>query len=100
VTRRKLGEILPGPIEVDPTPLLVRDHTVLDARMMLTAAVAELKSAIALGAYDRLVLDWLADWDQPTIAVVASLLHRALTAQAPTVDQPAAGAAGGAGVPR
>jgi hypothetical protein len=31
---------------------------------------------IPLGDYDRRIIDWLAGWDVPTIAVVASLLRR------------------------
>jgi len=42
----------------------------------LAALTAPLRG-IDLGAHDRLVLDWLAGWDIPTICTVASLLHRA-----------------------
>lgn len=42
----------------------------------LAALTAPLRG-IELGVYDRLVLDWLAGWDIPTMGTVASLLHRA-----------------------
>jgi hypothetical protein len=74
---------LPGPIETDPTGELasIADrHGEADrinpagqvARAMLDQAL----SGITLGAYDRRVVAWLARRDQPTIATVASLLHR------------------------
>jgi hypothetical protein len=36
---------------------------------------------IRLGTYDQRMLAWLAGWDVPTVGTVASLLHRARTAQ-------------------
>jgi hypothetical protein len=41
------------------------------------AALMEALDGIPLGSYDRRIVDWLAGYDIPTIAVVASLLHRA-----------------------
>jgi hypothetical protein len=32
---------------------------------------------VELGAYDRQMIEWMAGWDTPTVAVVVSLLHRA-----------------------
>lgn len=45
----------------------------------LDALLAPL-AGIELGTYDRCILDWLAGWDIPTMATVASLLHRARAA--------------------
>jgi hypothetical protein len=41
------------------------------------AALLEHLDGIQLGDYDHRIIDWLARWDVPTIAVVASLLRRA-----------------------
>jgi hypothetical protein len=41
------------------------------------AALDEALVGIDLGAYDRWILDWVTLWDTPTVAVIASLLHRA-----------------------
>jgi hypothetical protein len=40
-------------------------------------ALLEPLDGIELGAYDRRILDWLADWDTTTIGTIASLLYRA-----------------------
>lgn len=51
------------------------------ARLMLTNATAELETArVVLGAYDRRILHWLSGQDQAVVAVVASLLVRAVRA--------------------
>jgi hypothetical protein len=66
---------LPGPL--DQSPLGVT--SMAEARAMLDDALA----GLVLGGYDRRIVAWLAGWDQPTIAAVASLLHRARTTNAP-----------------
>lgn len=38
-------------------------------------------AGIDLGAWDEQILDWLADWDTPTVVTIVSLLHRARAAQ-------------------
>ncbi|MGW3412438.1 hypothetical protein [Streptomyces sp. NPDC000888] len=39
--------------------------------------LAELTNAgVELGTYDHRIIDWLAGWDYPTVATVASLLRR------------------------
>jgi hypothetical protein len=40
-------------------------------------ALLEPLDGIELGHHDRRIIDWLADWDTPTIGTIASLLHRA-----------------------
>lgn len=40
------------------------------------AALLDPLDGIELGAYDRRILDWMAGWDIPTVATIASLLHR------------------------
>jgi hypothetical protein len=40
------------------------------------AAILEQLDGVPLGDYDHRIIDWLAGWDVPTIAVVASLLRR------------------------
>ncbi len=44
------------------------------------AALREPLAGLAMGGYDRRILDWLAGWDVPTIGGVVSLLHRARAA--------------------
>ncbi|MEV7090647.1 hypothetical protein AB0O07_33090 [Streptomyces sp. NPDC093085] len=42
------------------------------------ALFAELAVAgVELGAYDRRIVDWIAGWDYPTVATIASLIRRA-----------------------
>ncbi|MFB7223998.1 hypothetical protein [Streptomyces sp. NPDC056227] len=41
------------------------------------ALYAELNNAgVELGTYDRLIVDWIARWDYPTVATIASLIRR------------------------
>ena len=40
------------------------------------AQLLEALDGVELGAYDRRVVEWLAGWDVPTVAVVVSLFHR------------------------
>jgi hypothetical protein len=35
---------------------------------------------VELGAYDRTVIEWLAGWDLPRVAVVVTVFHRACAA--------------------
>jgi hypothetical protein len=78
------GVPIPGPIETDPSGRLGPD-SIASARQMLDTVLDELRAAdVELGAYDWRIIAWLAAWwDQPTIAVLASLLHRALHTEVP-----------------
>ncbi|MEU5607976.1 hypothetical protein AB0H03_04330 [Streptomyces sparsogenes] len=58
-----------GPIESAP-------WTALDSADF-PAALAEAFAGVELGAYDRRIIDWLANWDAPTVATLASLVIRA-----------------------
>jgi hypothetical protein len=58
---------LPGPLNERPTVRLD------EARAMLATAVLGLD----LGDYDRRVLAYLAAEDYPTVAAIASIIHRA-----------------------
>ncbi len=42
---------------------------------MLTAACGQ--AGVALGAYDRRILEWLAGWEDATCGVIAGLITRA-----------------------
>lgn len=53
------------------------------------AALREPLAGLALGGYDRRILDWLAGFDVPTIGGVVSLLHRARAAAPPTTPRTA-----------
>ncbi|MFF5148120.1 hypothetical protein ACFY6U_51925 [Streptomyces sp. NPDC013157] len=42
------------------------------------ALYAELSSAgVELGTYDHRIVEWIAGWDYPTVATIASLIRRA-----------------------
>jgi hypothetical protein len=79
---RHLGPLDAEPVSVHPpygqrqTPI----YDSADARLDRLNALREPLAEITLGAYDRRMLDWLALWDIPTVATVASLLHRARAA--------------------
>src|SRR5664279_4337371 len=70
VTSRGWGSPLSGPLDTAPHGV-----SLLEARVMLDGAV----DGLPLGVYDRRIVAWLAGWDQPTIAAVASRLARART---------------------
>ena len=70
VTSRGWGSPLLGPSDTAPHGV-----SVVEARVMLDRAV----DGLPVGVFDRRIVAWLAGWDQPTIAVVASLLARART---------------------
>ncbi len=70
---------LPGPINEAPWSAADNDA---EAKDMLAAAV----DGLDLGAYDKRILDWVGKWDVPTIATLASIIHRAR--QAPRVNEP------------
>jgi hypothetical protein len=78
------GVPIDGPIHRDPSGFLGPD-SINSACLMLDTAVAELSAAgVELAAYDRRILDWIKNNDQPTVAVVASLLVRAVRAGKPS----------------
>ena len=72
-TERTWGQPLLGPLDVEPRVSLV------EARAMLSAAV----DGLPLGKLDRQYLGWLAGWDQPTIATLASVVWRVRQEQPP-----------------
>jgi hypothetical protein len=43
---------------------------------VLRAQLLEAVAGVELGHYDQYVIDWLAGWDVPIVAVMVSLLHR------------------------
>ncbi|ALG12340.1 hypothetical protein [Kibdelosporangium phytohabitans] len=47
------------------------------------AALLEPLDGVDLGAYDRRIIDWLADWDIETVGTIASLIYRARAVDAP-----------------
>ena len=42
--------------------------------------LAAVLTGVELGAFDRRILDWLADWDGPTLVTIVSLILRARNA--------------------
>jgi hypothetical protein len=62
-----------GPLDAPPGGPFVPEA---EGRELLARPLA----GVALGAYDRRILAWLAGWDTPTVLTVASLLARARAA--------------------
>jgi hypothetical protein len=50
------------------------------------ADLAAALSGVELGTYDRQIVEWLAGWDPPTVAVVCGLITRARAAGLPPAD--------------
>lgn len=59
-----------GPIESAP-------WSALSGEAEYRAALAEAFAGVELGEYDRRIIEWLAGWDSPTVATLASLVVRA-----------------------
>ncbi|WP_155059728.1 hypothetical protein [Streptomyces blattellae] len=59
-----------GPIESAP-------WSALSGETEYRAALAEAFEGVELGEYDRRIIEWLAGWDSPTVATLASLVIRA-----------------------
>ena len=58
-------------------PITALNHADLDAAL----------SGVELGTYDRQIVEWLAGWDPPTVAVVCGLITRARAAALPPADR-------------
>ncbi|GGK65700.1 hypothetical protein GCM10010094_28430 [Streptomyces flaveus] len=68
----------PQPDPISDAPLDIAPRGFIGTKMQRASLHAELKAAgVELGAYDRLIVDWLAGWDYPTVATIASLIRRA-----------------------
>jgi hypothetical protein len=72
----------PGPLDEQPLSVYPpysarRGPWVFDTRDDRRDALAHALIGVELGTHDRRILDWLALWDNPTVATVVSLLHRA-----------------------
>jgi hypothetical protein len=48
-----------------------------DMRAMNLADLGAECSGLQLGAYDRRIIEWLADWEPATVAVICGLISRA-----------------------
>ncbi|MBA4864958.1 hypothetical protein H1V43_27125 [Streptomyces sp. PSKA54] len=70
------NEPQPNPISDGPVEAAPRGFVGL--KMQRATLLAEFKAAgVELGEYDRRIVDWLAGWDYPTVATIASLIRRA-----------------------
>jgi hypothetical protein len=72
----------PGPLDVEPVSVYPpytkrRGPWVFDTRTDRLDALAHALAGVDLGNYDLRILDWLAVWDNATVATVVSLIHRA-----------------------
>lgn len=83
-------------MEVEPASVFPpydtrRDRWRLDDREDRTAALVHALAGVELGVHDARVVAWLAGWDNPTVATVCSLIHRArLTTEPPSGLNPGA----------
>ena len=72
------------PLDRYPSDLYLPGEATQEAverrRQERIAVLREPLAGLELGGYDELIVQWLADWDIPTVATVASLLHRARAA--------------------
>ncbi|MEV5124292.1 hypothetical protein AB0K49_16105 [Streptomyces decoyicus] len=59
-----------GPVESAP-------WSALSGEAEYRAALAEAFAGVELGEYDRRIIEWVAGWDSPTVATLASLVIRA-----------------------
>jgi cell division protein YceG involved in septum cleavage len=64
-----------GPIDTEPIGFRPSREQEAILRDLLAAAGVE------LGAYDERIATWLAGWDWSTVAVIASWIQRAATAE-------------------
>ncbi|MFJ8742907.1 hypothetical protein ACIRL2_26390 [Embleya sp. NPDC127516] len=62
-----------GPI--DTGPLGIPRQSTAENRALLYRVLTD--AGVELGSYDRLIVDWLGDWDSATVLTVASLIVRA-----------------------
>lgn len=63
---------------VSDTPLNTAPFGFVPSDRQRTVLLAELELAgVTLGTYDHRIVDWLAKWDWPTVATIASLIRRA-----------------------
>ena len=65
-----------SPLNIPAGPIESAPWTALDIEDF-PAALAEAFAGVELGAYDRRIIEWLAGWDGPTVATLASLVIRA-----------------------
>ncbi|KAB8162952.1 hypothetical protein FH609_004295 [Streptomyces sp. 3MP-14] len=73
-----------GPIEERPAGFMPDEAQ----RALILEALST--AGVELGAYDIRMATWLAGWDWPTVAVIASWLHRAASRPADEAeDEPA-----------
>lgn len=67
-----------GPIDNEPFDAIrATDGERLDAAER--QALLQTLDGIQLGAYDLLIVDWLATWEPSTVAVICSWIRRART---------------------
>ncbi|MFI1767493.1 hypothetical protein ACH41H_36350 [Streptomyces sp. NPDC020800] len=64
------------------------EETVVQAAVLRDTLAA---AGVDLGAYERLIIDWLSRWEWATVAVIASWVARAATAREPAPAIPLPG---------
>jgi hypothetical protein len=63
---------------ISDTPLDIAPFGFLPHAQQRAVLFAELdKAGVTLGAYDRIIVDWLGGWDYSTVATIVSLIRRA-----------------------
>lgn len=68
-----------GPLDIAPFDAIRNQPG--EGQTARREALARALGGVHLGSYDRQIINWLADWDNPTVATIASLLTRARAAE-------------------
>lgn len=77
-----------GPIHTTPWTA-IRTTPTEPTRPVFEKVLRDALAGVELGSEDERILSWLAGWDAPTVATVASLLYRvrALDHEEPEADR-------------
>ncbi|MFI1384253.1 hypothetical protein [Embleya sp. NPDC020886] len=69
-----------GPLDTEPRG--IERQTGAENRALLHRTLAD--AGVELGTYDRFIVDWLGNWDSPTVLTIASLIARAADLKGPS----------------
>ncbi|MET9086129.1 hypothetical protein ABZX77_30360 [Streptomyces sp. NPDC004237] len=78
-------EIPTGPVQARPDGF---EETIVQAGVLRDTLAA---AGVELGAYEPVIIDWLARWEWATVAVIASWVARAATSREPVPPIPLPG---------
>lgn len=73
-TERQASKEFRSVYDALPRPPAAGEVTRINAQLLTRACT---NAGVEVGAYDRLILDWLANWEPGTCGVLAGLISRA-----------------------